>query len=110
MNKPASSLSQFIEEYPLYTKFGINQPIEAADLGNLTFNFFCKNEKEIRLFKLETLVEIDTINECNLISLFLLMVRRRMQLFNKVIRLDFLFNFFSIKVCHIKIERFVNES
>lgn len=56
MNKPASSLSQFIEEYPLYLKFGTNQPIEAADLDNLTFNFFCKNEKDIRLFKLETAV------------------------------------------------------
>jgi hypothetical protein len=53
MNKPASSLSQFIEEYPLYLKYGVNQPIEAADLNNLAFNFFCKNEKAIQPFKLE---------------------------------------------------------
>ena len=52
MNKTVSSLSQFIEEYPLYSKFGVNQPIEAADLAGLEFNFFCNNEKQIQLFKL----------------------------------------------------------
>lgn len=54
MNKPNSSLSQFIEEYPLYSKFGTDQPIEAADLNNLVFNFFCKQEKEIQPFRLTT--------------------------------------------------------
>jgi hypothetical protein len=53
MNTPNSSLSQFIEEYPLYSKFGTDQPIVAADLNNLAFNFFCKNEKEIQPFRLE---------------------------------------------------------
>jgi len=52
MNKPNSSLSQFIEEYPLYSKFGVNQPIEAADLNNLAFNFYCKEEKEVQPFRL----------------------------------------------------------
>jgi hypothetical protein len=52
MNKPNSSLSQFIEEYPLYSKFGTDQPVEAADLNNLAFNFFCKHEKEIQPFRL----------------------------------------------------------
>src|SRR5215813_10839873 len=52
MNKPNSSLSQFIEEYPLYSKFGTDQPIEAADLDNLVFNFFCKKEKELQPFRL----------------------------------------------------------
>lgn len=52
MNKPNSSLSQFIEEYPLYSKFGTDQPIEAADLNNLVFNFYCKHEKEIQPFRL----------------------------------------------------------
>jgi hypothetical protein len=56
MNKPNSSLSQFIEEYPLYSKFGTDQPIEAADLNNLAFNFFCKKEKEIQPFRLEPIV------------------------------------------------------
>jgi hypothetical protein len=54
MNKPNSSLSQFIEEYPLYSKFGTDQPIEAADLNNLVFNFFCKVENEIQPFRLGT--------------------------------------------------------
>jgi hypothetical protein len=53
MNTPNSSLSQFIEEYPLYSKFGTDQPVEAADLGNLAFNFYCKNENEIQPFRLE---------------------------------------------------------
>lgn len=52
MNKPNSSLSQFIEEYPLYSKFGTDQPIEPADLNNLAFNFFCKTEKGIQPFRL----------------------------------------------------------
>jgi hypothetical protein len=52
MNKPNSSLSQFIEEHPLYSKFGTDQPIEAADLENLVFNFFCKHEKEVQPFRL----------------------------------------------------------
>ena len=56
MNKHHSSLSQFIEEYPLYSKFGIDQPIEAADLNHLAFNFFCKNEKQIQPFRLEATV------------------------------------------------------
>jgi len=56
MNKPNSSLSQFIEEYPLYSKFGVDQPIEAADLNNLAFNFFCKKEKEIQAFRLEPIL------------------------------------------------------
>jgi hypothetical protein len=56
MNKPNSSLSQFIEEYPLYSKFGTNQPIVAADLNNLAFNFFCKHEKEIQPFRLGTAI------------------------------------------------------
>jgi hypothetical protein len=56
MNKPNSSLSQFIEEYPLYSKFGIDQPIEAVDLNNLAFNFFCKKEKEIQPFRLEAVI------------------------------------------------------
>jgi hypothetical protein len=45
-------LSQFIEEYPLYSKFGTDQPLEAAELSNLAFNFFCKQEKEIQPFRL----------------------------------------------------------
>ena len=52
MNKPNSSLSQFIEEYPLYVKFGVDQPIEAADLDNLVFNFYCKQEKAAEPFRL----------------------------------------------------------
>jgi len=52
MNKPNSSLSQFIEEYPLYSKFGVDQPIEAADLDHLAFNFHCKEEREIQPFRL----------------------------------------------------------
>lgn len=52
MNKPNSSLSQFIEEYPLYSKFSVDQPIEAADLNNLAFNFYCREEKEIQPFRL----------------------------------------------------------
>ncbi len=54
MNKPGSSLSQFIEEYPLYSKFATDQPIEAADLNNLAFNFFCKKENEIQPFRLRS--------------------------------------------------------
>jgi hypothetical protein len=52
MNTPGSSLSQFIEEYPLYSRFGTDQPIEAADLDNLAFNFFCQKEKEVQPFRL----------------------------------------------------------
>ncbi|HET6996501.1 MAG TPA: hypothetical protein VFI06_16010 [Chitinophagaceae bacterium] len=52
MNKPGSSLSHFIEEYPLYSRFGTDQPIEAADLDNLAFNFFCQKEKEVQPFRL----------------------------------------------------------
>ncbi len=52
MNTPGSSLSQFIEEYPLYSRFGTDQPIEAADLDNLAFNFFCQREKEVQPFRL----------------------------------------------------------
>lgn len=52
MDKPNSSLSQFIEEYPLYVKFGIDQPAEIADLSNLAFNFFCGEEKEVQPFRL----------------------------------------------------------
>jgi hypothetical protein len=52
MNKPNSSLSQFIEEYPLYLKFAVDQPIEAADLDNLAFNFYCKQEKQMEPFRL----------------------------------------------------------
>jgi hypothetical protein len=55
MNKPNSSLTQFIEEYPLYSKFGTDQPIEAADLNNLAFNFFCKHEKEVHPFRLQAI-------------------------------------------------------
>jgi hypothetical protein len=50
---PLSYLSQFLEEYPLYSKFGINQPAEVTDLNGLQFNFFCKNENEFHFFKLE---------------------------------------------------------
>jgi hypothetical protein len=52
MSTPGSSLSQFIEEYPLYSRFGTDQPIEAADLDNLAFNFFCQKEKEVQPFRL----------------------------------------------------------
>jgi hypothetical protein len=52
MNTPGSSLSQFIEEYPLYSRFGTDQPIEAADLDNFAFNFFCQKEKEVQPFRL----------------------------------------------------------
>ncbi|MFI5128478.1 MAG: hypothetical protein ACHQFX_00745 [Chitinophagales bacterium] len=57
MNKHNSSLTQFIEEYPLYSKFGTDQPIEAADLNNLAFNFFCKHEKEIQPFRLQAIAQ-----------------------------------------------------
>src|SRR3970040_1885633 len=50
---PLSYLSEFLEEYPLYSKFGINQPAEVSDLNGLQFNFFCKNENEFHFFKLE---------------------------------------------------------
>jgi hypothetical protein len=50
---PLSYLSEFLEEYPLYSKFGINQPAEVSDLNGLQFNFFCKNENEYHFFKLE---------------------------------------------------------
>ena len=56
MVKPPSTLSQFIEEYPLYSQFGTAQPIEATDLNNLAFNFFCKNEKGIQPFRLEPII------------------------------------------------------
>lgn len=51
--RPRSSLSEFLAEYPLYSKFGVNQPIEAADLVKLEFDFFCKNENGIQDFRLE---------------------------------------------------------
>jgi hypothetical protein len=50
---PRSSLAGFLSEYPLYSKFGINQPIEAADLDKLEFEFFCKNENAMHNFRLE---------------------------------------------------------
>jgi hypothetical protein len=42
-----------LEGYPLYSKFGINQPAEASDLDGLQFNSFCKREHEHHFFTLE---------------------------------------------------------
>ena len=55
MNIPIilSYLSEFISEYPLYSKFGIDQPLQVEDLNNLEFNFLCKNEEKIQPFRLE---------------------------------------------------------
>jgi hypothetical protein len=47
-----SYLSEFLSEYPLYSLFGTDQPLEAVDLDNLQFNFFCQNENRNRIFKL----------------------------------------------------------
>src|SRR5689334_11159356 len=53
MSKPSCSLSQFIEEFPLYVKFETDQPLTPGDLDNLAFNFFCKPENEVQPFRLE---------------------------------------------------------
>lgn len=50
---PQSSLSEFLADSPLYSKFGTDQPVEAADLNNLEFNFLCQNENKIQTFRLE---------------------------------------------------------
>src|SRR5258705_11349121 len=68
MNKPNSSLSQFIEEFPLYSKFGTDQPIEPSDLNNLVFNFFCKSENEVQPFRLEPNTHKDHSNNGSLIA------------------------------------------
>jgi hypothetical protein len=60
MNKPHSSLSQFIEEYPLYANFGTDQPIDPADLDKLAFNFFCKHENNTQPFRLYIVDQVRT--------------------------------------------------
>jgi hypothetical protein len=53
MTRPLSYLSEFLEEYPLYSKFGTDQPAVAEDLDGLHFNFHCKKEKATRGFMLK---------------------------------------------------------
>jgi hypothetical protein len=49
---PLSYLSEFLEEYPLYSLFGIDQPAEPGDLDQFQFNFYCENERENHFFSL----------------------------------------------------------
>jgi hypothetical protein len=43
----------FIESYPLYTKFEVSEFLEAEDIDNIRINLFCKKENKNQTFKLE---------------------------------------------------------